>query len=861
MLPNHGAPHQTFQPTPVGPGGPAHAKATQLGGVQSYPQRSNLRPAEQQRGYVNQAMPPQSVNETSQYPSSAAPLYGMKTDANEANVSAATPSQGTHLVESRLGKTETDLKAVFERKSTDGDKEEDAKHILAPSQNLEKDPASSQNGLDDSVVKNMTKEEGIGKPESSSGATSSETAVQNLEGHSQKQDDNSQLEDKEIDDARKNVTSQEAELPNGKDVRMPNDTVVSQEMVTSQEKVNEAHSLIDRNILQSQNSRQQVQDSQQLIMNYGNVDARGLPRPDQNPLQTIHPHQMQIPGPPPTHLRPQGHPSNVPAHLQQSFAKQPFGSIPPEVLPSGILGPGSSALTGRGPSSFGQMLPHQLGNPRMQGDPMGRPPFGGAPPGPYDSQGITGRIPPHDRPTNPMDSEFLANKRTDYFDGRQFDPHMRGSADAPFGHPPNMQSDYMKFNGGPTRGVSSGLSDPAYPLGLQDERFKNFPEERYRQFPEEGSNLSRGERFGNFPAESGRHIINHREFLDDLKHFPRPTHLDEHVPKPESYFSSRPYDRAPHGFPGEARLKLDGGASSAASRLLPPYQPGDLRPISIRDDIAGRKGDPLHPEFSRQSLESGRIRTDGLPPLRSPGRDYSDIPSNRFGRIEDNDGRDSRAFGERSKLFNANSDTNPFLERRFPSLPSHLLRGELDAPGRIGDRVHLRGGELVGPEMLHGGGPLGPRNLHMGEPGGYGTHRLGDLSGPGNLPLNRRIGDAIGGNLPSHSRPGFSSGMHIHPFSSDAGLFNAGEVDALDNSRKRKHGSTGWCRLCKVDCETVEGLEMHSQTREHQKMAMDMVLNIKKDNAKKQKVPSDDHISHDGDTNNARKTDIENHAN
>lgn len=867
-------------------------------------------------------MPPQSVNEMSQFPSSTAPLYGTKTDANEANVSTSTSSQGTHLVESRIGKPENDLKPDFERKSMDGDKKSvdlgegksnnsnsDAKHISESSQNLEKDPPPSQNGLDDSVVKNMTKEEGIGKPQSSSGATSSETSVQNLEGT--KQDDSSQLEDKEIDDVRKNVSSQDTELPNGKDVRISNDAVVSQEMVASQGKVErnnmEPHSLIERNMLLSQNSRQgpgQVQDSsfvqpgrvvsdnQQLSMNYGNshVEVRGHQRPavpDQILPQTVHPHQMQIPGPPPTHLRPQGHsllgnmpqhghPSSATAHFQQPFAKQPFGSIHPEVLPGGTLGPGSSALAGRGPGPFGpqghlntgQMLPHQIGNPRIQGDPVGRPGFGGPLPGAYESQGIGGRMPPHDRqmPPNPMDSEFIANKRTDYIDGRQFDPHMRGSADAPFGHPPNMQSDYMKFNGGPARGVSAGLSDPAYPLGLQDERFKHFPEERFRQFPEEGSNLPGGERLGNFSVEPGRRIINQREFLDDLKHFPRPTHMDsEHVPKPESYFSSRPFDRVPHGFASDSRLKLDGSASSAASRLLPPYQPGDLRPIGLRDDITGRKVDPLHPDFNRPSLESGRVRIDGLPPLRSPGRDYSDIPSNRFGRIEDNDGRESRAFGERSKAFNVNSDNNPFLERRFPNLPSHLLRGELDAPGRIGERVHLRGGELVGPDLLHSGGPGGPRNLHMGEPGGYGSNpnplRLGDLGVPGNLSLNRRIGDSIGGNLPSHSRPGFSSSMPIHPFSSDAGFFNAGEIESLDNSRKRKHGSTGWCRICKVDCETVEGLEMHSQTREHQKMAMDMVLNIKKDNAKKQKVSSDDRISLEGDTNNGRKTTIENHAN
>lgn len=52
----------------------------------------------------------------------------------------------------------------------------------------------------------------------------------------------------------------------------------------------------------------------------------------------------------------------------------------------------------------------------------------------------------------------------------------------------------------------------------------------------------------------------------------------------------------------------------------------------------------------------------------------------------------------------------------------------------------------------------------------------------------------------------------------------------------------GWCRLCKVDCETVEGLDVHSQSREHQEMAMDMVRSIKQQNAKKQKQYMSFHI-------------------
>lgn len=62
-----------------------------------------------------------------------------------------------------------------------------------------------------------------------------------------------------------------------------------------------------------------------------------------------------------------------------------------------------------------------------------------------------------------------------------------------------------------------------------------------------------------------------------------------------------------------------------------------------------------------------------------------------------------------------------------------------------------------------------------------------------------------------------------------------GDMDSFDRPRKRKPVSMGWCRICKVDCETVEGLDMHSQTREHQDMAMDMVRTIKEQNRKKQK--------------------------
>lgn len=58
------------------------------------------------------------------------------------------------------------------------------------------------------------------------------------------------------------------------------------------------------------------------------------------------------------------------------------------------------------------------------------------------------------------------------------------------------------------------------------------------------------------------------------------------------------------------------------------------------------------------------------------------------------------------------------------------------------------------------------------------------------------------------------------------------EMEPFDNPRKRKPGSIV-CRICKVECGTVEGLDLHSQSREHQRKARDMVLNIKQQNKKK----------------------------
>lgn len=519
-------------------------------------------------------------------------------------------------------------------------------------------------------------------------------------------------------------------------------------------------------------------------------------------------HNAPVLGQPSTQLQPQG-PGLLPHPAQQSH-----GSFPHEMPPSGILGPGSAASFGRGSTQFGPPqrsfeppsvvsqghynqshgLPPHAGPSRIsQGEPIGRPPLGSLPPGPFDPHGgMMGRAPPHgpegqQRPVNPADAEIFPNPRANYFDGRQSDSHIPGSSEqGPFGQPPGIQSNMVRMNGGP--GIDSSL-----PVGLRDERFKSLPE------PSRGSS-------------------DHGKFSEDLKQFPRSSHLDSDlVPKYGNYFSSsRPLDRGSQGFGMDAnqgpldkaplRFNYDSGfkSSTAAgtSRFFPPPHPGGdgerSRPVGFHEDNVGRSDLPrTHPNFLVSLPEFGRHHMGGLNP-HSPTREFSGIPPRGFGGLpgvpgrqsdlDDIDGRESRRFGEGSKMFNLPSD-----ESRFPVLPSHLRRGELEGPGEmvINDPIasrpphHLRGGDFIGqdifPSHLPRGDHFGSRNmpsqLRFGEPvfdSFIGHPRMGELSGPGNYPSRLSAGESFGGShKPGHPRigePGFRSTYSLHGYPNDHGF-------------------------------------------------------------------------------------------
>ncbi|OMO86058.1 TRAF-like protein [Corchorus capsularis] len=434
-------------------------------------------------------------------------------------------------------------------------------------------------------------------------------------------------------------------------------------------------------------------------------------------------------------------------------------------------GPGQAVLppqtlppgsSGKGPSNYGPQAPYN------NGEPLVGPPFGTPPPA-FDSHGA-----PSHAPEGHSLQQHSANMGNYHADNRRLDPR------------------------------SSDLGSTSK-FSLRAERLKPVQDERLNPFP---LDHARG------------------QFEEDLKQFPRPSHLDtEPVPKFGGYFSSsRSLDRGPHGFGMDMGLRapekdprglnFDPMIGPGPSRFLPPFHPDDERPVGHPEDTLGR------PDFLGKVPSYGRHHMDGFV-SRSPGREYPGISPHRFGR------HPGEEINGRERRFND----------RFPDLPGHLHRGVFEGSDQMEE--HFRGRDMIGPDIRpphfrrgeHFGHHSMPGHLRMGEPISYGDfpnrERMAEFGGPGNF-RHSQLGE-----------PGFRSSFSLQEFPNDGGVYT-GDMDSFENLRKRKPVSMGWCRICKVDCETVEGLDLHSQTREHQKMAMDMVLTIKQ-NAKKQKLKFNDH--------------------
>ncbi|KAL3530835.1 hypothetical protein ACH5RR_010157 [Cinchona calisaya] len=331
------------------------------------------------------------------------------------------------------------------------------------------------------------------------------------------------------------------------------------------------------------------------------------------------------------------------------------------------------------------------------------------------------------------------------------------------------------------------------------------------------------------------------------------------------------FERGPFGLPsgvepnavwmnvGIGLDKSSLGSQDDRYKALPGEQLNSTKEVTWPQDQGSRPLDKAPPGSSydaRPTLDSaggsGIVRRDltNLVP-RNPGKDYR--------------GKEVASFGEGSRHSPPlNPRGNPFHENRFLRLPGNPQRGEHDDGleglkfGELrgpGPHDQLRRADLFGQDVPPGhfrrGELLGSGNSlshYVAFPAGHA--QSGEPSAPANHPHKLNHGETFAGNKPGLRQVGEPA------FRGSSSL--QGDMSNFGNPRKKKHASRGWCRICKVDCETVEGLDMHSQTREHQHMSMDMVVNIKQQNKKKSKA-SNDRAGHEGATKK-RNTGPEGHG-
>ncbi|GFP82477.1 hypothetical protein PHJA_000390700 [Phtheirospermum japonicum] len=312
--------------------------------------------------------------------------------------------------------------------------------------------------------------------------------------------------------------------------------------------------------------------------------------------------------------------------------------------------------------------------------------------------------------------------------------------------------------------------------------------------------------------------------------------------------ASRTLDKAaPHGPIYDAASKLDPAAIGPHSRLF------QHRPSGVHGhvDVFGPG-----PEFSQHQMKHFS--------RRSPGRDYRGSSPRGFGgpssfprgtsTFDDYKSREAHRFGQGSQPFNHPSDSagNSFHDGRILTMSDHLRGGDLDGPrnSRFGEHMapgphhnqigsddvfrpdgpgHVMRGKFSGPGYLPGHFPI----TDPAGPGAFsGRGHTAEFGGPGNFP-RPPFSEVDRLSFSQFGEPPMMNNYSPHGLQTRGNfscLWDAGGMDSFDQSRKRKPVSYGWCRICGMDCESVEGLDLHSQTREHQKMAMDIVKSIKMQN-------------------------------
>ncbi|AQK96878.1 hypothetical protein ZEAMMB73_Zm00001d011427 [Zea mays] len=104
-----------------------------------------------------------------------------------------------------------------------------------------------------------------------------------------------------------------------------------------------------------------------------------------------------------------------------------------------------------------------------------------------------------------------------------------------------------------------------------------------------------------------------------------------------------------------------------------------------------------------------------------------------------------------------------------------------------------------------------------------GPFAQGTSGGPGAPPKNQ-----LGSGDMHPGDPHLVADYSQHGFPKTAAHFGLGGFS--------RNGNSGWCRICMFNCGTAENLDLHVQTREHQQCAMDIILKMKQDVAKRKKL-------------------------
>ncbi|PWZ33654.1 hypothetical protein Zm00014a_011545 [Zea mays] len=191
-----------------------------------------------------------------------------------------------------------------------------------------------------------------------------------------------------------------------------------------------------------------------------------------------------------------------------------------------------------------------------------------------------------------------------------------------------------------------------------------------------------------------------------------------------------------------------------------------------------------------------------------------------------------RALGRPDGFLDSVPGRPPFANHRSAGLHEDFPRKQnatASHPDFLSHGAEFDHHRAIGMPNFRNPGPFAQGT--SGGPGGPPKHQLGSGNLPGNLhsfegldfpPAPFNLGDMHPGD------PHLVAEYAQHGFPKTAAHFGLGGF--------LRNGNSGWCRICMFNCGSAENLDLHVQTREHQQCAMDIVLKMKQDVAKRQKL-------------------------